>query len=118
MNTNSHFINGSWLAGNGEYFEKVNPSDNAVIWSGHAGSEQDVALAVSAARTAFPKWAATGLEERIALLQRFSENLAKEATQLSQTISKETGKPEWETKTEVQAMINKVKISIQSSCSK
>lgn len=114
MNTNSHFINGSWHAGHGEYFEKVNPSDNAVIWSGHAGSEQDVALAVSAARSAFPEWAATDLAERIALLERFSENLAKEATQLSQVISQETGKPEWETKTEVQAMINKVKISIQS----
>ena len=114
MKNTSHFINGEWLPGNGASFEKVNPGDNSVIWSGHAGSEQDVELAVTAARNAFPQWSTTALDERIALLQHFSENLAKEATQLSQVISQETGKPEWETKTEVQAMINKVKISIES----
>lgn len=114
MNTRSLFINGCWEIGSGEYFGKTNPSDNSLIWTGHAGSVQDVKLAVNAAREAFPKWAATELQERIALLQRFAENLAKQATQLSQVISQETGKPEWETKTEVQAMINKVKISIQS----
>jgi len=114
MNTTSHFINGNWIEGNGPAFEKLNPSDNAEIWSGHAGTEEDVSLAVSAARTAFPTWAATNIEQRIALLQRFAENLASAATELSQVISQETGKPEWETKTEVQAMINKVNISIQS----
>jgi len=114
MNTTSHFINGNWIEGNGPVFEKLNPSDNALIWSGCAGSEEDVNLAVCAARGAFPAWAATDIEQRIALLQRFAENLAKQATQLSHVISQETGKPEWETKTEVQAMINKVNISIQS----
>lgn len=114
MNITSHFINGEWVAGNGASFEKVNPSDNNVIWSGHGGTAQDVALAVRAARGAFPQWSTTVLEERIALLTRFSDNLAKEATKLSHIISQETGKPEWETKTEVQAMINKVNISIQS----
>jgi len=114
MNTRSHFINGHWVAGNGAPFEKVNPSDNSVIWSGHAGTEQDVCSAIEAARGAFPEWASTPEEQRIALLQRFAENLATNATQLSQVISQETGKPEWETKTEVQAMINKVNISIQS----
>lgn len=114
MKNASHFINGAWAVGTGAPFEKVNPSDNTLIWSGHAGSELDVASAVDAARAAFPQWAATDIEQRIALLQRFAENLGKEATQLSQIISQETGKPEWETKTEVQAMINKVNISIQS----
>ncbi|MFT6349461.1 MAG: succinylglutamic semialdehyde dehydrogenase [Psychromonas sp.] len=114
MKKKSHFINGCWEVGNGGYFEKTNPSDNSLIWTGHAASKQDVNLAVNAAREAFPKWAATGLQERIVLLQRFADNLAKQAIQLSQIISQETGKPEWETKTEVQAMINKVKISIQS----
>jgi len=114
MNTATNFINGNWTIGNGEYFEKINPSDNTLLWSGQAGSKQDVELAVDAARAAFPEWAATSIQERIVLLQRFADNLAKEATQLSQVISQETGKPEWETKTEVQAMINKVTISIQS----
>jgi succinylglutamic semialdehyde dehydrogenase len=114
MSAQTHFINGCWQAGNGEYFEKHNPYDNSLIWSGHAASAQDVALAVKAARGAFPQWAALDLQERIALLERFAQKLEDEKTRLSQVIAQETGKPEWETKTEVQAMINKVKISIQS----
>lgn len=114
MKQGSHFINGCWEVGSGEHFEKRNPGDNSLIWSGHASSEQDVSLAVSAARSAFPQWAGTHLQDRIALLQRFAANLATDAVHLSRVIAQETGKPEWEAKTEVQAMINKVKISIQS----
>lgn len=114
MNQASHFINGRWQAGSGERFEKRNPGDNSLIWEGISGSEQDVSQAVSAARSAFPQWAATDLQERITLLQGFAANLATDAVRLSQVIAQETGKPEWEAKTEVQAMINKVTISIQS----
>jgi len=114
MNQASNFINGCWQAGNGAHFEKRNPGDNALIWKGYAGSKQDISQAVSAARSAFPKWAATDLQERIALLRRFADKLADEANRLSQVIAQETGKPEWEAKTEVQAMINKVQISIES----
>jgi len=114
MSTQTQFINGCWQAGNGKHFEKRNPCDNTLIWSGQAASEQDVTLAVAAARKAFPQWAALALPERIAILERFAAHLATDKTRLSQVISQETGKPEWETKTEVQAMINKVKISIQS----
>lgn len=114
MNQASHFINGHWQVGSGERFEKRNPGDNSLIWEGISGSEQDVSQAVSAARSAFPQWAATDLQERITLLQGFAANLATDAVRLSQVIAQETGKPEWEAKTEVQAMINKVTISIQS----
>lgn len=114
MTAHTHFINGCWQTGNGDLLEKRNPSDNSLIWSGYAGSDQDVNLAVNAARSAFPTWAAIDLKERVAMIERFAENLAKDAPRLSQAISEETGKPEWESKTEVQAMINKVKISIDS----
>ena len=114
MNTQTHFINGNWQVGSGEYFEKNNPGDNSILWSGKAASIEDVNLAVNAARAAFPKWAMLTLDERIVVLERFAQNLAKESVRLSQAIAQETGKPEWEAKTEVQAMVNKVKISIQS----
>jgi len=110
----AHFINGCWQVGNGAHFEKRNPADNSLIWQGYGGSEEDVSLAVHAARSAFAQWAGTALEERIALLQRFAANLGEDAGRLSAVIAQETGKPEWEAKTEVQAMINKVQISIHS----
>jgi len=114
MNQGKNFINGHWQVGSGERFEKHNPGDNTLIWAGHASSEQDVSLAVNAARNAFLQWAGSSLQERIALLQRFADNLGEDAVRLSQVIAQETGKPEWEAKTEVQAMINKVQISIQA----
>ncbi|TEW54150.1 succinylglutamate-semialdehyde dehydrogenase [Psychromonas sp. RZ22] len=114
MSTTTHFINGNWEAGTAAQFEKYSPNNNMLIWHGNAASEEDVSLAVNAARSAFPRWASTDLQDRIAILRRFAENLAEDAERLSQVISQETGKPEWETKTEVQAMINKVNISIQS----
>jgi len=114
MNTQTHFINGQWQTGSGEHFEKHNPYDNALIWSGKAASIYQVNSAVKAARNAFPLWAARSLEERISVLESFAQNLSKESVRLSQAIAQETGKPEWEAKTEVQAMVNKVNISIQS----
>lgn len=114
MSLQTHFINGCWQAGNGEHLEKYNPYDNSLIWSGNAASAEEVSLAVNAARAAFPQWAMLDLQERVALLERFALNLAEEKPRLSQIISQETGKPEWEANTEVQAMINKVQISIQS----
>jgi len=114
MKTQTHFINDNWQAGSGEHFEKQNPYDNALIWSGNAASTAEVNLAVDAARNAFPNWATRTLEERITVLENFAKNLAKESIPLSQAIAQETGKPEWEAKTEVQAMISKVNISIQS----
>ncbi|MHA2937252.1 succinylglutamate-semialdehyde dehydrogenase [Vibrio sp. RC27] len=114
MSTLTHFINGSWLSGTGEHLDKTNPSSNAVLWSGNAASEQEVDLAVVAARAAFPSWAKQDLEDRIKVLETFSQNLSNDAERVSRVIAQETGKPEWEAKTEVQAMINKVKISIQA----
>lgn len=114
MTTNTHFINGCWQAGKGDLFEKHDPSDNTLIWSGNAASSEEVDLAVNAARNAFPTWAAMHLKDRLTIIKNFAKNLTEDATRLSHAISQETGKPEWESKTEVQAMINKVKISINS----
>ncbi|MGO2507452.1 MAG: succinylglutamate-semialdehyde dehydrogenase [Vibrio hibernica] len=109
-----HFIDGQWLTGNGIDFSKQNPSDNHTIWQGKEASEQEVSQAIDAARKAFPVWARTDLTQRIEILERFAEELKKEHHPLAAIISQETGKPEWEARTEVQAMINKVAISIQS----
>lgn len=114
MTAQTHFINGQWLTGNGKAFSKQNPFDNNLLWSGNAASPTQVNQAIEAARAAFPYWAGLTLAERINQLERFAEQLTKTSTRLSQAIAQETGKPEWEAKTEVQAMVNKVQISIQA----
>jgi succinylglutamic semialdehyde dehydrogenase len=108
------FIAGAWQAGQGETFESLNPVTQQVIWSGQGASAAQVDAAVVAARQAFPAWASLPLEERIGVLETFAVSLKDHADELARCIGEETGKPLWESATEVTSMVNKVAISIQS----
>ncbi len=72
----------------------------------------DVDAAVDRARRAWPAWAAQPLATRIELVRRFANEVRKVSDKLAELISKETGKPLWESRTEVEAVINKVDISV------
>ncbi len=69
---------------------------------------------VRAARKAWPNWAARPLANRIELIRRFSNEVLKDQDQLAELISRETGKPLWEARTEVEAVIAKVEISVRA----
>ncbi|WP_017937733.1 succinylglutamate-semialdehyde dehydrogenase [Zestomonas thermotolerans] len=110
----THYVAGHWLAGQGEALESLNPVTQAVIWSGRAASKAQVDAAVTAARAAFPAWARRPLEERIAILEAFAATLKARSDALARAIGEETGKPLWESATEVTSMVNKVAISVQA----
>lgn len=105
------FINGSWVAGEGAEFESINPARNEVVWQGKAATDEQVDAAVLAARQAFPDWADRSVDERLSIIKRFAELLEQHKTEFAQIIAEETGKPLWETATEVGSMIAKVAIS-------
>ena len=66
------------------------------------------------ARDAWPKWAATSLTDRIEVIRRFA-NVARDAEdELADLIARETGKPLWEARTEVAAVVGKVDISVKA----
>jgi succinylglutamic semialdehyde dehydrogenase len=109
----THYIGGDWLPGEDETLESLNPLTQQVIWQGRAASAGQVAAAVQAARAAFPAWAMRPLEERIVILERFAVTLKAHADELARAIGEETGKPLWESATEVTSMVNKVAISVQ-----
>ncbi|MGC6370383.1 succinylglutamate-semialdehyde dehydrogenase [Pseudomonas sp. K2I15] len=111
---NSLYIAGEWLAGQGEVFESLNPVTQQVVWSGNGATVEQVESAVQAARQAFPAWAKRSLEERLSVLEAFAANLKSRADELARCIGEETGKPLWESATEVTSMVNKVAISVQS----
>jgi len=111
MTNSIQFINGAWEAGEGQKFDSIDPARNEVIWSGESASANQVEKAVLAARQAFPEWAEKSLEERLAICKKFSELLEENKEHLARTMAKETGKPVWETRTEVGAMVGKVAIS-------
>ena len=107
----THFINGEWVAGEGHDITSTDPAKNAVIWEGKSATAQQVDSAISAARQASPEWARKSVDERLAIIKKFGELLEQNKDALAKVIAKETGKPEWETATEVGAMIGKIGIS-------
>lgn len=110
----THYIAGQWLAGRSEPLQSLDPVSQAVVWQGRGADAAQVDAAVTAARQAFSAWAAQSLDSRIAVLERFAVYLKDRAQQLAQAIGEETGKPLWEAATEVNSMVGKVAISIQS----
>ena len=108
------YIAGAWQAGLGETFESLNPVTQQVIWSGQGATAGQVDAAVMAARQAFPAWATLTLDERIGVLETFAVTLKHRADEIARCIGEETGKPLWESATEVTSMANKVAISVQS----
>ncbi len=108
------YIHGEWISGYGKERTSVNPYNGQLIWKAPAASFSDVARAVRAAKTAFLRWSETPFDERVELVKAFKKILHEESGLLAEAISQETGKPLWESKTEVQAMMGKVDISIQA----
>ncbi|WP_233071940.1 succinylglutamate-semialdehyde dehydrogenase [Motilimonas eburnea] len=109
-----HLINGIWLEGRGEPIVSVNPANNDICWQDLSADADQVAQAVQAARDAFSSWSQTSFAEREVLVSQFANKLTKAKGMLAQVIAKETGKPLWESETEVAAMIGKIAISIKA----
>ena len=91
-----------------EILISTEPATGAEIWSGAVG---DAAAEVAIARAAWPEWAAHSIAYRIEALRRFANEVRGREQDFADLISRETGKPYWEARTEVAAVINKVEIS-------
>ena len=89
----------------------TDPATGEEIWSGEFG---DAAAEVAAARAAWPAWAAHSHAFRIEAVRRFANVVRKKETEFAEIIAHETGKPFWEARTEVGAVVNKVEISVDA----
>ncbi len=87
---------------------------NEIIWEGRQGTNQEVDAAISAARSAAASWASFGVKERMVLIKHFQTQIEKHKKELALCISKESGKPLWESHSEVLAMTNKVALSMSA----
>ncbi|QDH35396.1 succinylglutamate-semialdehyde dehydrogenase [Porphyrobacter sp. YT40] len=87
------------------------PANGEELWRGPVS---DVEAAVSAARRAWAPWAARALTERIAVLRAFTNIIRRDADSFAELIAREAGKPLWEARTEVDAVVNKVDIAVQA----
>jgi succinylglutamic semialdehyde dehydrogenase len=89
----------------------TNPATGEKVWSGTIG---DAAAEVAAARAAWPAWAAHSHAYRIEAVRRFANVVRKREEEFADLIARETGKPFWEARTEVAAVVNKVEISVDA----
>jgi len=106
------FINGQWQPGHGAAFESHNPSTGSLLWKAGSADAADVDAAYAAARAAFEPWADLSFDERAAYARKFAAVLKERSEALARTIAQEVGKPLWEARTEVGAMVGKIELSI------
>ena len=85
------------------------PATGATLWTGTSG---DPEAEVARARAAWSGWAAKPLAVRIETLRRFGNVVRGKKEAFADLIARETGKPLWESETEVDAVVKKVDISV------
>ena len=89
-----HYIDGQWVASiDGRELAVKDPSTEEKIATITLGGDADADAAVAAARSAFPGWANTEPEARIAALERLMDIYKKRAGEMAQAISHEMGAP-------------------------
>jgi succinylglutamic semialdehyde dehydrogenase len=83
----------------------IAPATGEELWRAPPGDVED---AVARARRAWPSWAAQSLANRIELVRRFANEVRKEQDAFAELIAKETGRPLWDARTEVESVVARV----------
>lgn len=92
-----------------ETLKSFEPATGALLWE---GATHDVDREAERAAAAWAHWAARPVSFRMETLRRFANVVRSKEEAFADLIARETGKPLWEARTEVGAVINKVEISI------
>ncbi|WP_292056747.1 MULTISPECIES: NAD-dependent succinate-semialdehyde dehydrogenase [unclassified Martelella] len=96
------YIDGKWTAATGGASLGVtNPADGSKVGEIAALSNDDSAVAINAAQTAFPKWASLLPQERSTILRRWFQLMGKHREDLARIMVLEQGKPISEARGEI-----------------
>ena len=87
------------------------PATGAELWRAETS---DVDAEVAQARESWAEWAARPLANRVETMRRFANVVRSKHEAFADTIARETGKPLWEARTEVDTVIAKVDISAKA----
>lgn len=88
------YIDGEWVQPSGSRtLEVIDPSNEEPFATIALGEQADVDKAVAAARAAFPAFAATSREERLALMRRLLEAYKARYDDVAVALSREMGAP-------------------------
>ncbi len=103
-----NYIGGQWRdARSGATFESRNPARQSdVVGRFPASSAEDVADAVEAAREAFKTWRLVPAPKRGEILKKVGDLLTERKAEIARAMTREMGKPFFETKGDVQEAID------------
>jgi aldehyde dehydrogenase (NAD+) len=102
------YIGGEFVQPHGaELFDLHNPATGEVIGQVRLGDEEDTRRAIAAAKRAFPSFSRTSKEDRLAMLRKLSDVVARNADALTAAEVQEYGGP-------VTAMVQRTKYVSQS----
>ena len=103
-----NYIDGAWHdATSGQTFESTNPADvSDTIGTFPDSGPADIDAAAEAARAAFADWSQMPAPERGKILQRAGDILTERKADIAREMTREMGKPFFETKGDVQEAID------------
>ena len=111
------FINGRWIQPtrpDGQ-FKDISPADLNDVIDQFTFKYDHVEEACAVAKKAFLPWAQKSFEERKQFLLRLKDIFEKNVDEMAKAISRDTGKPLWDSTTEAKALVGKIDITINHS---
>ena len=109
------YINGGFIVSEepSGTIQSINPGNTGDIIGNYPYSYAHVPKAVAAAKNAFPSWARLSINERARYLKKFYLEIESHFQDITTLISRETGKPLWESQQETQGLLGKIQITLE-----
>ncbi|MFN8791165.1 MAG: succinylglutamate-semialdehyde dehydrogenase [Bdellovibrionales bacterium] len=122
MKTQNFKVRGDFIRGHFRHVERpeleikdLSPADLNDVVGVFPVVHAHVEEACAAAREAYPAWASLDIEERKKYLFRLKELFIGHEAEMAELISRDTGKPLWDSLTEAKNLSNKIDITINFS---
>jgi NAD-dependent aldehyde dehydrogenases len=103
-----NYINGQWVEPkSGKYFPNINPADiSDIIGEFPESGQEDVNDAVEAAKEAFKFWKKVPAPKRGDIIRKVGDIFAARKEEIARIMTREMGKPVFETKGDIQEAID------------
>jgi succinylglutamic semialdehyde dehydrogenase len=97
------------------YINASNPGDRSDILGRFPFAESSVNDAVECAKKGARTWRRSGINDRVVVVRRFRDHLARAQERIARLVTRETGKAIWEARQEVLAAIRALDLYLEES---
>ena len=95
-------------------FSSINPATGSILNIYQVSTSHEIEIILKKSKDAFHRWSLMELSKRKQFIELFKKQLIKSKLALATLISKETGKPLWESSNEVDSAIAKIDLTIRA----